>query len=84
MSRGEEEEVARHGGRLIFLEEVALTKVMVTHAIRERGRGREKTSTTRQSHRTLQGDKTINPDDLNTRIIQVKSQPFFIDNAALL
>ena len=61
---------------MIFLEEVTLTKVMVTHAIRERGREREETSTTRQSHRTLQGDKTTNSDDLNTRIIQVKSQPF--------
>ena len=84
MSGGEEEEVARHGGCLIFLEEVALTKVMVTHASREREREREETSTTRQSQRTLQGEKTTNPDDLNTRIIQVKSQPSFIDNTALL
>ena len=60
---------------MIFLEVVALTKV-VTHASRERGREREETSTTRQSQRALQGEKTTNPDDLNTRIIQVKSQPF--------
>ena len=31
-----------------------------------------------------QGDETTNPDDLNTRIIQVKSQPSFIDNTTLL
>ena len=61
---------------MIFLEEVALTKVMVTHAIRERGREREETSTTRQSQKTLQGKKMTNPDDLNTRIIQFQSQYF--------
>ena len=61
MSGGEEEEGARHGGRLIFLEEVALTKVVVTHASRERGREREETSTTRHSQRTLQGEKNDKP-----------------------
>ena len=47
MSGREEEDVARHGGRSIFLDEEALTKMMDTHASRERERReREKTSTT--------------------------------------
>ena len=28
--------------------------------------------------------KQHNPDDLNTRFIQINNQPFFIDNGALL
>ena len=72
MSGRKEEEVAHHGGRSIFLEGGSTHKgdgsLMQAE---ERGREKEETSTTRTTTKNTQGDETTNPDDLNTRIIQV-------------
>ena len=81
LSGRKEEKVGRHGGRSIFLEGGSTHKGdgSLMQVEREGGDINHKTIT-----KNTQGLETTNPDDLNTRIIQVKSQPFFIDNDALL
>ena len=76
----------RHGGRSYFLEEEviardcssfveeeALTTMVATHATRERER-REREETF--IHRNIEDEVPNNPDDLNTRFIQINNQLF--------
>ena len=90
----EEEEENRRGSRSHFLEEEvitrdcssfvreeALTTMVATHATRERERKeREETFIDRNT----EGEVPNNPDDLNTRFIQINNHPFSLNKGALL